>query len=314
MHGEDGGVAVWQYVIPHFNSFLSALELTTEDRNDADGKAERIARSLFAKYYPYHRFFDPSCYVKVGSYGKNSASSNHSDLDMLFILPWDVYTRIEALSGNKQSQLLQEFKSPLLLSFPNTPLKADGQIVKAPFKSYHVEVVPAFRLLDGTFLTAHTGDNGSWKITNPVAEYNQLKEADLATQMKATHLTKMLKAWKYECNVDIKSISLEVLAIIFVKQWRHRGETVFYYDWMIRDYFEFLLPYVNGWTLIPGTTERIQLGDRWESKARSAYARALNACEYEKADSPYSATCEWQKIFGYTFAGSSTLMQALLRA
>jgi hypothetical protein len=35
---------VWNYVIPHFSGFLRELELSTDDRNDADGKAERIAR------------------------------------------------------------------------------------------------------------------------------------------------------------------------------------------------------------------------------------------------------------------------------
>ena len=161
---------MWIHVIPHFNNFLAALELSADDRKDADGKAERIARSLFAKYYPNQLVFDPVCYMKVGSYGKDCGSSNHSDLDMLFILPWDVYTRINAVSGNGQSQLLQELKAPLLITFPTTPLKADGQIVKAPFQSYHVEVVPAFRMPDGTFLTAHTAGNGSWKIANPVEE------------------------------------------------------------------------------------------------------------------------------------------------
>jgi hypothetical protein len=105
--------AVWNYVIAHFDSFLKELELSPDDRKDADRKAERIARSLFAKYYPNKLIFDPSCYVKVGSYGKDCGSSNHSDLDMLFILPWDVYNRINAVSGNGQSQLLQELKAPL---------------------------------------------------------------------------------------------------------------------------------------------------------------------------------------------------------
>ena len=213
---------MWNFVTPHFSRFLAALELTAEDRKDADGKAERIARSLFARYYP-NSLFDPSCYVRVGSYGKDCGSSDHSDLDMLFILPWDVYTRIDAVSGNGQSQLLQELKAPLILTFPSTALRADGQIVKAPFKSYHVEVVPAFRMLDGTFLTAHTAGTGSWKVTNPAEEYRQLHAADLATQGKARHLTKMLKAWKYECNVELKSISLEVLAINFVDQWQFRN-------------------------------------------------------------------------------------------
>jgi hypothetical protein len=305
---------MWIHVIPHFNRFLEALELSADDRKDADGKAERIAKSLFAKYYPDRLVFDPNCYIKVGSYGKDCGSSNHSDLDMLFVLPWDVYTRINAVSGNGQSQLLQELKAPLLITFPTTALKADGQIVKAPFKSYHVEVVPAFRMLDGTFLTAHTAENGSWKYANPAEEYRQLHAADLATQGKARHLTKMLKAWKYDCNVELKSISLEVLAVIFVNQWQHRRQTVFYYDWMIRDFFEFLLRYVNGWTLVPGTTEKIQLGDAWESKARMAYGRALKACEFEKEDKPYSSTLEWQKIFGPTFKGTPLMLAALLQA
>jgi Second Messenger Oligonucleotide or Dinucleotide Synthetase domain len=305
---------VWNYVISHFDSFLKELELSTDDRKDADGKAERIARSLFAKYYPNKLVFDSSCYVKVGSYGKDCGSSNHSDLDMLFILPWDVYTRVNAVSGNGQSQLLQELKAPLLVTFPTTSLKADGQIVKAPFKSYHVEVVPAFRMLDGTFLTAYTSGMGSWKIANPVEEYKQLHATDLATQGKARRLTKMLKAWKYDCNVELKSISLEVLAVIFVNQWQFRSQTVFYYDWMVRDFFQFLLLYVDGRTRVPGTEEWIELGDCWGTKAQSAYARAVKACEFEKQDKPYSATLEWQKIFGTTFQGTSMLLGALLQA
>jgi hypothetical protein len=97
-------------------------------------------------------------------------------------------------------------KAPLLNTFPTTPLKADGQIVKAPFKSYHVEIFPAFRMLDRTFLTAQTSGTGSWKIANPAEEYKQLHDADLVTQGKARHLAKMLKAWKYDCNVELKSI------------------------------------------------------------------------------------------------------------
>jgi hypothetical protein len=77
---------VWQYVIPHFNAFLKELELSPKDRKDAEGKAERIAHSLFAKYYPGRLVFDPSCYIKVGSYGKGTAAACDTDLDMLFLL------------------------------------------------------------------------------------------------------------------------------------------------------------------------------------------------------------------------------------
>ena len=118
---------------------------------------------------------------------------------------------------------------------------------------------------------------------------------------KATHLIKMLKAWKRECNVDIKSICLEVLANAFVAQWQYRHQTIYYYDWMIRDFFAFMLRYVNGWTQPAGITERILLGDCWESKCQTAYGRALKACDYERADNGTAAAVEWQKIFGSQF-------------
>lgn len=296
---------MWIYVIPHFSAFLRELSLSEDDRKDADGKAERIARSLFAYYYPAATPFDPTCYAKVGSYGKGTACSACTDLDMLFVLPWSEYTRIMALQGNKQSQLLREVKDALSWTFPNTDLKADGQIVDVPFTTYQLEVVPVFRMNDGSFLTPHTADGGSWRYSNPIAEYQFLHNADLAWNMKATHLTQMLKAWKYECNVPIKSISLEVFATEFVQQWQFREQTIFYYDWMIRDFFEFMLRYVNGWTRVVGTEEIIQLGNAWESRCRTAYAHALKACQHEKDDWAYSATSEWQAIFGNAFEGTN---------
>ena len=85
---------MWNYVIPHFNQFLSDLQLEPKHRADAEGKAERIAKSLFAKYYPNQLVFDPNCYLEVGSYGKGNATQPCTDLDMVFILPDEVCGRI----------------------------------------------------------------------------------------------------------------------------------------------------------------------------------------------------------------------------
>lgn len=292
---------MWRYVIPHFEQFLGELDLKLPERQDAEGKADRIARSLFAKYYP-NQFFDASSYVKVGSYGKGTATRPRTDLDMLFVLPRDVYMRIEELAGNKQSQLLQEVRRTLLVTFPNTEIGANGQAVVAPFQTYNVDIVPAFHFIAGEFagqyLIADSTDGGRWRYSNPVAEYNCLQEVDLISAGKATHLIKMLKAWKRECNVEIKSICLEIAATVFLTHWEHRHQTIFYYDWMIRDFFGFMLNYVNGWARPAGITEQILLGDCWESKCRSAYSRALKACEYERADDDIAAASEWQKVFG----------------
>lgn len=123
---------MWVHVTRHFEQFLGELDLKTTERQDAEGKADRIARSLFSNYYPSNEF-NPWSSVKIGSYGKGTATRPPTDLDMLFVLPWDVYTRIDALTGYKQSQLLQEVRRTLLVTFPNTRMSADGQAVIAPF-------------------------------------------------------------------------------------------------------------------------------------------------------------------------------------
>lgn len=304
---------MWHYVIPHFDTFLRELQLSTDDRNDASTKAERVARSLFAKYYP-NQTFTHDCYLPVGSYGRGTATKPCTDLDLLFILPNEVFARINALLGNKQSQLLREMRETLVWTFPRTDLRADRQVVVAPFETYAVEIVPAFRLDDGTFLTANSNDGGSWRISAPFAEYNHLHAADIASDGKAAHLTMMAKAWNRECNVGLKSTSIEVLASIFASQWIYRDKGLFWYDWMIRDFFAFLFPYLNGWTRIIGTNDLIQLGDEWRTKLESAYNRSLKACEYEHADYGLAAAYEWQKIFGNQFKTTMHLIPALAAA
>lgn len=145
-------------------------------------------------------------------------------------------------------------------------------------------------------------------------EYNDIVQADRLSAGKSTHLNKMVKVWKRECNVEMKSIFLEIMVNKFVSEWQYKDRTIFYYDWMVRDFFTYMLRWVNGRAIIAGTEQWIELGNCWESKTRSALARAQKACDYEHKNQPYSATDEWQKIFGYQFRGSSRLLEALLRA
>ena len=296
---------MYQYVTSHFNAFLHELQLADKDRIDALGKAERIAKSLFANYYP-NLLFNPSSHLVVGSLGKGTAIRPRTDLDMIFVLPWQEYSRIEALSGNKQSALLQEVKRVLLGTFPTTGLSADGQVVVARFQTCDVDVVPAFRFDDGKYLIAHTGEGGLWRLSNPVAEYNCLKRVDAASYGKGSDLVRMLKAWKRECSVEMKSVCLEIAATVFVDQWPHRAKAsdTSYHDHMVRDFFAFLLNYVNGSARPAGIDRWIPLGDCWQSKCQSAYNRAVKACAYEQADDGLNACLEWQKVFGYQLSAT----------
>ena len=46
------------------------------------------------------------------------------------------------------------------------------------------------------------------------------------------------------------------------------------------------------------TGETVFLGDKWLSKAETAWRRASKACEYERSNFEILAGNEWQKVFG----------------
>ena len=291
----------WAYVIPHFTSFLSNLELTQAQRDDAETKSKSVGNCLYSAYYGNTYSSSSPKRIIVGSYGKGTAVRPPSDIDMLFILPDTEYWRFNNSPYNGQSSLLQDVKSKLVQTFPNTDIRADGQVVKIPFSTYAIDLVPAFICADQSIITCNTNDGGSWKPTNPKAEYQAIIAADDLSLNKATHLIKMLKAWKRCCNVEIKSLALEIAACQFAVNWPHRGQGLFWYDWLIRDFFAFMLKFKYGTAQIPGITEKIYLGDKWYSKCESAYQRALKACEYEHDNYGQLAADEWKKIFGDQF-------------
>ena len=112
----------------------------------------------------------------------------------------------------------------------------------------------------------------------------------------------------------LTTLCLEVLACIFVSQWQYKDRSLFYYDWLVRDFFKFMLDYIGGWIVVPGTGERIYIGDTWVTKCESAYRRAAKAEEYEHFNSGDAAADEWRKIFGQQFAPLSMSLSTLMRA
>lgn len=95
-----------------------------------------------------------------------------------------------------------------------------------------------------------------------------------------------------------KSFHLELLATEYIElsPWRERN--IFWYDWLVRDFFSYMIGRGNTYIRIPGTGETMWLGDIWKTRAQSALTRAINACTYEDQNLMIHAGDEWQKIFG----------------
>lgn len=280
-----------------FNQLLENLRLTQDQQNDGMTKHSGVRCCLNWNYYSTSSGSTNS--LLVGSWGKSTEIRPPRDIDVMFILPKEVYDRFETRPGNKQSQLLQEVKIVLAKTYPNTDMRGDGQVVVVRFASYGVEVVPAFELTNGQFWICDTNGGGRYKTADPRAEFESIKTSNDQTAGNTRDLIRMMKRWQEYCAVPLKSFVIELLVVEFLRTWEHRGKTSVYYDWMVRDFFRFLTQkWAYSAVYVPGTYETICLGDAWKSKAESAYGRAEKACEFESQNMPYSAGEEWQKIFG----------------
>jgi hypothetical protein len=211
----------------------------------------------------------------------------------------DVYNRFNTYQGNVQSALLQEVKGHLATSYPQTTLRGDGQVVVVAFNTLMIEVVPVFNYDSlGRWIMPDTNNGGRWRLVLPFAEGSKLDDADGISAGNTRRLVQMMKAWRDHCSVPLKSFVIELLVVDFMYGYRHREQTFFYYDWFVRDFFEYLLGRSNGFVVAPNSGDTVPLGDAWKSKAIAALNNAREACEDEYLDYTTLAGDNWRKIFG----------------
>lgn len=292
----DCAPPMWIAVRQRFTQFDVNLELTSAQRQDGLTKRNGVVSSLNRHYYDSLSTTDNSFFI--GSWSKGTATRPPRDVDMYFVLPVSVYHRFQSYLGNPQSSLLQEVKTVLAATYPDTDMRGDGQVILVRFETYNVEVVPAFLLESGRYWICDTHNGGSYKQTDPWAEVRHIDSTDQTNNRNLRPLIRMLKAWQRNCSVPLKSFQIELLAADFLPASPWHLHDFFYFDWITRDFFAYLYHRANTFITVPGTFERIYLGNEWQSRALTAYDRAVKACDYEKINLVEAAGEEWQKIFG----------------
>lgn len=281
-------------VTSRFAALLENIKLTEAQVASGQGSRESVVQVLNIHYWSSSSTSNNSRYI--GSWAKFTRVRPPRDVDVLFELPKSVYDRYQLKSGNKQSQLLQEVKGVLLAAFPKTDIRGDGPVVKIPFSAYNVELAPAFVLNGGGHYVCITSDGGTYKKGDYDSEAKLISDSNTRSGGKTRDLIRMIKRWQSYCEVPIKSFWIELIAVEFLSTWQHYDKTMIYYDWMVRDFFKFLVGKEYGSVFAPGTYEQMYLGNAWTSKARTARDRAEKACTLEATDAP-AAGDEWQKIF-----------------
>jgi hypothetical protein len=277
------------------------LAIPTEKRSSIGTRYKNITKRLNQDFRDSTS--DSSNSLYVGSYGRGTAIDGFSDLDMLFILPYEIYQQYNAYSGNGQSALLQAVRNSMQKTYSSSSIGADGQVVIVSFTDgITFEVVPSFVNKDDSYTYADSNDGGSWKVTNPKPEISTIAAGDNNTNGNLKRLCKMARAWKSKWSVPMGGLLIDTFAYRFLDSWEHKKDSYIYYDWMSRDFFKFLMNEDDSksyWYAI-GSNQLIYRRGSFSYKAKQCYNLTLEAIEKEK-DYPYSAKTKWRDIYGPKF-------------
>ena len=242
----------------------------------------------------------------VGSYGRGTAIQGFSDLDMLFELPPHIFERYDQHKHNGQSALLRDVRSSLLQTYSNSRISGDGQIVAITFSDgITFEVVPVFLNKAGDYTHPNSNAGGSWRRTNPKAEIDAIRHRNTVCNHNLIRLCRMMRAWKRRWNVPISGLLIDTLAYQFIEHWPHRHRSYLHYDYMCRDFFDFMRnqPKDQRHWRAPGSGQYVHRKGLFHWKATRCYNLACVAIAYETAipKRTLAAKLRWRKIFGPEF-------------
>jgi hypothetical protein len=290
------GLADW------FSTFNGNLQVTATASISTRYKA--ITRRLNTDYWTTESDTAHSLYV--GSYGRNTAIEGISDLDMIFQLPYAVYTQYNNYVGNGQSALLQAVKRSIEKTYSTTSIRADGQVILVPFMDgITFEVVPGFLNTDESYTYPNANDGGRWQTTDPRAEIDAIRTRNAACNFNLVPLCRMMRAWKSKWDVPIGGLLIDTLAYQFIENYQYRDKSYLYYDYMCRDFFSWMASQNESqefWRA-PGSGQYVYGKGLFQYKAKRCYNIALDAIAHETAvpKQEWSAKQKWREIFGTAF-------------
>lgn len=297
------GLAEAASVGNNFSSFLQNLTIQTGTRSTISTRYKAITKRLNIDFWD--SFSDSAHSLYVGSYGRGTAIRGFSDLDMIMILPYSVYSQYNLYLGNGQSALLQAVRNSIQKTYSSTSVGGDGQVVVITFTDgICFEVVPAFENKDGvSFTYPDANDGGRWRVTNPRPEINAIATRDAACNGNLRGIAKMMRAWKSTWDVPMGGLLIDTLAYNFLGTYAYADKGTVYYDWMSRDFFKYMADQnrEQSYWLAPGSNQYVWRKGLFEYKALRCYNISLEAIAAQNSGYEYTARSKWREIYGSAF-------------
>jgi len=285
-----------------FLKFRNCYLIGQDQMNSISLRYKRITRQLNRDFWQTESETAHSLYI--GSYGRDTAATGVSDIDIYFRLPPSVYQQYDKHTFNGQSSLLQAVRSSMRNTYPSTDLKGDGQVVVVGFTDgITFEILPGFLNTSDSVTFPDSNNGGSWKTCNPQAEMAAFANRNAEANHNLKAIGRMARIWKSYNNVAISGMLIDTLAYQFIDSWGSKDKSYLYHDWLVRDFFLYLSQADPNqeWWKAPGSGSWVHRIGKFEPSAKSAYNAALDAIAHTAKAHDWAARQAWQLIFGTTY-------------
>lgn len=288
-----------------FEEFIDSLQL--DNTEDIETKFKNITKRLNTSYYNNNSEEEHG--YMVGSVGRQTAIKGVSDLDMLFVLPDELYSQYDGDDWNGQKELLKAVKKELQKRYPNSKLRGDGQVVVITFTNYEVEVCPAFEESDGSYTYPDSNNGGKWKRTDPLVEIGESEYMIEHTNNNFKYVCQMIRAWKNHMGFKMGGLLVDTLVHKFFKKYPVYESTTFDdYLSLLKDlfnYFKGLNKDQKYWFAL-GSNQRVyNKSSKFITKAKDAYEKIKDLDEYSE-----DVFDKLQELFGKSFPIPETVTKS----
>lgn len=224
-----------------FKSFFDSIRM--QSRQQYSGGLDGLSKKLNFTYYSDADSQENDHLIVVGSVGRGTAVDGCSDVDALFVLPQEVFSRMNGRQGNIQSQLLSGIRETLKERYPKSSIKGDGQAVVVDFtdRGYTIDLVPCFESAEKGFTYPDSNNGGHWKLTNPIPEQQACAEDALASGDNFLCLCNALRVWKDNRGFAFGGLLIDTLVDKFLADHpSHKFAAYGDYIDVFTDLFDFL--------------------------------------------------------------------------
>lgn len=284
-----------------FRQYGSNLNITDRQTTAVVNCKNNVVKVLGAKLNLH-----PDKARVIGSWDRDTLTRRLSegDVDVMVILHYDKH--MDWYTADGTAAALRRFKTILDDAYPKTPCSIDRSCVTMKLKEFRLDVVPAFKMNDGTYRIPDTYQK-RWLATDPIKFAGAITNVNKSMDGTFVPLIKMVKGWNREVGWPIRSFHLECMLYNHYRTYTQS----YTYNSTLDVFFSKLPGYLENASYDPVTGERVDtyldnaalITERSRAiiKAKKAAERAAEAhADEDKYGAPVTIP-EWKVLFGEFF-------------